>query len=333
MSVLAKISAVGHYVPESIIDNHYFSKFMDTNDEWIQQRSGIKQRRFASADQSPSDLAVKAVENAISRSNTGLQNTDMIIVATLSPEHYFPGTSAFVQRKLKLNGVPILDLRAQCSGFLYALTVANSLVVSGQCKKVLLIGVEVHSRGLDMSNRGRDCSVLFGDGAGAVIIERSPSPEHGMLAFELGGDGDHAEKLWVEFPTMKNSPTCTPADLEQGGLHPRMDGRFVFKNAVEKLPAVVNSTLSSLNLKPKDIDTFLFHQANLRINEKVAEIMQIPAEKCPYNIDRYGNCSAASIPILLSEQLEKGTIKKGSLVCMAGFGSGFTWGASVMRWL
>ncbi|MCX6116059.1 MAG: ketoacyl-ACP synthase III [Proteobacteria bacterium] len=332
MTHRAFISAVGHYVPERIVTNSELSKLMTTSDEWIQTRSGIKERRFAADHEAPSDLGVHAALNAAKQARTGLNDVDAIICASLSPEHYFPGTSSFIQSKLGLVGVPSFDLRAQCSGFIYGLSVANAMVTSGEFKKVLLIGVEVHSRGLDFTDRGRDCAVLFGDGAGAVIIESCPSPEHGFLKTKISADGRFADKLWVEFPTMKRTPIMTQSDLEAGGLHPKMDGKFVFKTAVEKLPQVIDSTLSSINLQTKDIDLFLFHQANLRINEFVAATMNLDKAKIPSNIEKYGNCSAASIPILLSEQMQLGTVKRGDLICIAGFGSGFTWGCSVIRW-
>lgn len=330
--VRSYISATGMYVPENVVTNEDLARLMDTSDEWIRQRSGIKERRHVTDGETPSDLAVKAAKRALEQAGLRPKDIDLLLVATLSPDHYFPGTSSFVQRKLGMETTPAMDLRAQCSGFIFGLSVANAMVVSGQYKRVLLVGAEVHSRGLDFTDRGRDMAVLFGDGAGAVIIERSPSEEHGIMNTVLHAEGEHAEKLWVQYPTMASSPHCPQSAIDEGGLHPKMDGKFVFKNAVIRLPQVINETLLPLHLTVKDVDHFLFHQANLRINEFVASSLSISEKNCPYNIDRYGNCSAASIPMLLDECVRSGRIQKGNLVCLAGFGSGFTWGASLMRW-
>jgi 3-oxoacyl-[acyl-carrier-protein] synthase-3 len=327
----AQIVGTGMCVPERIVTNGDLAKLMTTSDEWIQQRSGIRERRHVSDAEAPSDLALKATRRALEMARLKAQDIDLILVATLTPEHYFPGTSVFLQRKLGLETTPCLDLRAQCTGFIYGLSVAQAMITSGQYRRVLLVGAEVHSRGLDFTDRGRDTAVLFGDGAGAVILAASQDPERGVLNVALKAQGEHAEKLWVEYPAMTKSPHCSPQAIDDGGLFPRMDGKFVFKHAVARLPQIVGECLLPWNLKAQDIDWFLFHQANQRINEFVAGTLQVPLERCPSNIDRYGNCSAASIPILLDECLRAGKIKAGDLVCLAGFGSGFTWGAALVR--
>ncbi len=327
----ARIIGTGMCVPDRVVTNDDLSKVMTTSDAWIQQRTGIRERRHVIDGEAPSDLALTATKKALEMARLTPGDIDLILVATLSPEHYFPGTAIFLQRKLGLDATPCLDLRAQCTGFIYGLSIAQAMIVSGQYNRVLLVGVEVHSRGLDFTDRGRDTAVLFGDGAGAVVMEASQVPERGVLNVVLRAQGEHAEKLWVEFPTMAKSPNCTAEALAEGGLYPRMDGRFVFKHAVARLPEVVQACLRPWSLNVQDIDWFLFHQANLRINEFVAGSLGVSLDRCPSNIDRYGNCSAASIPMLMDECIRNGKIRSGDLVCLAGFGSGFTWGSALVR--
>jgi len=326
------ITGTGMCVPPRIVTNHDLEKLMDTSDEWIQQRSGITERRHVDPGTNPSDLAADACRKALDAAGLAVSDVDMMIVATLSPEHYFPGTGSFLHTKLGMQTTPVLEVRNQCSGFLYALSVGQLFVASGQYHRVIVVGVEVHSRALDLTTRGRDVAVLFGDGAGAVVLEASPRPEHGIMSVHLHTEGQHADKLWVEYPSLARNPFISPEVLEAGKVFPQMDGKFVFKNAVRRLPEVVQEALAAHHLKVADIDHFLFHQANLRINEFVAGQLGIPPEKCPSNIQRYGNCSAASVPILLDECVREKRIKPGDLVCMATFGSGFTWAGAVVRW-
>jgi 3-oxoacyl-[acyl-carrier-protein] synthase-3 len=330
--IRARVTGTGMCVPPRVVTNRDLEALMDTTDEWIQQRSGIKERRHVDEGTTPSDLAAAACEMALARAGRAATEVDLLITATLSPEHYFPGTASFVQRKLGMGSAPALDVRNQCSGFLYGLEVARSMIETGRYRRVLLCGVEVHSRALDMTTRGRDVAVLFGDGAGAVLLESEKDPERGVLWTALHADGRHAEKLWVQYPTLASAPHISPALVEEGGVYPKMDGKHVFKHAVQYLPEVIHESLAPLHLRPADVDLWLFHQANLRINEHVATLLGIPAAKCPSNIERYGNCSAASIPMLLHECVEAGRVKAGDLVAMAGFGSGFTWGSAVLRW-
>lgn len=327
-----KISGTGKCVPDRVVTNQDLEKIMPTNDAWIQQRTGIKERRYIADDQAGSDLAVLAAKNALSSANRSSSDVDLLIVATLTPEHYFPGTASVVHKKLNMGTAPSMDLRCQCSGFLYALNVGQLFVASGQYERVLVVGVEVHSRGLDFTERGRDVAVLFGDGAGAVLLEPSQSPEHGIMSIHLHSEGEHYDKLWVEYPTTARSPILSAQILDEGGIYPKMDGKFVFKNAVRRFPEVITEALVANYLKPKDIDHYLFHQANLRINEYVANSMGIPENRLPSNIQKYGNCSAASIPILLDECVREDQIRKNDLVCLASFGSGFTWACAVIRW-
>lgn len=328
----ARISGTGMFVPERVVTNHDLAQIMDTSDEWIVQRSGISERRYVDEGTGPSDLALKACERALAAADCQPEEVDLILVATLSPDHYFPGTSVFLQHKLGLTDTPAMDLRCQCSGFLYGLQTAQAFITSGTYRRVLLCGVEVHSRGLDFSTRGRDVTVLFGDGAGAVVLEPCEDPDRGILGIELHAQGEFAEKLWMPYPSMRQMPFITIDNFERGEVWPKMEGRFVFKHAVTRMPEVLNRLLSKLEIQPDDIDHFLFHQANLRINEAVMQHLQQPISKAPHNIERFGNCSSASIPMLLDEQVRTGRIKQGDRICMTGFGSGFTWGSAVIIW-
>lgn len=327
----ASITGTGMSVPDRVVTNFDLEKLMDTSDEWIQQRTGIVERRHVT-DEKPSDLALEASQKALKAASLEAKDLDMILVATLSPEHFFPGTSSWLQRKLGLNSTPCMDLRTQCSGFLFALSVAKDFVQAGTYRRVLVCGVEVHSSGLDMTTRGRDVSALFGDGSGAVIVERSDIPERGIMSCHLHSQGEYAEKLWIQGPTATQTPHVSAQMIDEGLCSPQMDGKFVFKKAVDALPKVINESLNHHNLTIKDIDHFFFHQANLRINEFVANAMQIPHQKVYANIQKYGNCSAASIPMLIDETYRAGKIKSGDLLCLAAFGSGFSWGSVIIRW-
>jgi 3-oxoacyl-[acyl-carrier-protein] synthase III len=330
----ARITGTGMYVPDRRVTNKDLEALMDTTDEWIRQRSGIVERRWIDEGQTPADLAEKAAREALRSASLEPGDIDCIVLATLSAEHEFPGTSFFLQERLG-GTTPCFDLRAQCSGFLYGLSVANSFVVSGQYRRVLLVGCEVHSTGIDVSTEGRDVAVLFGDGAGAVVVEANTDPDDasGILAVRLGAEGKYATKLWIEAPGSGFTPTRISHELIDRKAHfPRMEGRFVFKHAVNRMPEVLQQALDLAGVKREDVSLFLFHQANLRINEFVANALEIPASKLRNNIDRYGNCSAASIPMLLAEAERDGALRRGALVTLTGFGSGFSWASAVLRW-
>jgi 3-oxoacyl-[acyl-carrier-protein] synthase-3 len=308
---------------------------MDTSDEWIRQRSGIVERRHVDATETPVDLAEHAARRALDAAGVAADELDAIVLATLSPQHEFPGTSFFLHHRLGVPEIPCFDLRAQCSGFLYSLATADAFIRSGQMRRVLVVGCEVHSTGLEFSTRGRDTAVLFGDGAGAVVLEANGDPEDraGLLAIRMHAQGEHGKRLWIEAPGSSFYPTRISRELIDEGRHfPRMEGRFVFKHAVTRMPEVLGETLDAAGIKQDDVDLFLFHQANLRINEFVAQSLGIPAAKCPSNIERFGNCSAASIPMLLDEAVRSGRLLAGQLVAMTAFGSGFTWATAVARW-
>jgi 3-oxoacyl-[acyl-carrier-protein] synthase III len=331
----AKIVGTGMYVPERVVTNHDLEKLMDTSDEWIRQRSGIVERRHIDEGQTPADLAERAAKSALEAAGLEAGEIDGIILATLSPEAEFPGTSFFLHERLGLETTPCFDLRAQCSGFLYSLAAADSFIQSGHMRRVLVVGCEVHSTGIDLTTRGRDVAVLFGDGAGAVVVEANDDPEDraGLLATRMHAEGRHARKLWIEAPGSGFYPVRINKQLIDEARHfPRMEGRFVFKNAVTRMPEVLREALDAAGVKLDDVDHFLFHQANLRINEFVAGQLGIPPEKCPSNMERFGNCSAASIPMLLDEVRRDGRLQPGQLVAMTAFGSGFTWATAVMRW-
>ena len=327
-----RILGTGMAVPDHVVTNADLAKLMDTTHDWIVERSGIEQRRFVQGDETPSSLAEIACRQALNRADMTIDEIDCIVVASLSPEVYFPGTASFLQHRLGAGTKPAFDLRAQCSGFIYALSMARLMIASGQYKNVLLCGVDVHSRALDLTTRGRDTAVLFGDGAGALVLSATDNPETGVLGCFLHAQGEFADKLWLESPSNRQSPVMTHEDIDSGRMYPKMDGRFVYKHAITRLPEAVTEVLHHFHLSVPDVEHFIFHQANLRINEKVAEILQIPAHKCPSNIQRYGNCSAASIPLLLAELDAKHALKAGQLVCLAAFGSGFTWGSALIRW-
>jgi len=332
--VRAKITGTGMYVPERRVTNADLAALMDTSDEWIRQRSGIAERRWSLPGETPADLAETASRRALERAGLEPDEIDCIVLATLSAQAEFPGTSFFLQERLG-GTTPCFDLRAQCSGFLYGLSVARSFVVSGQYRRVLLVGAELHSTGIDVSTEGRDVAVLFGDGAGAVVVEANDDPDDlsDVLAIRLHAEGKYATKLWIEAPGSGHFPTRITHELIDRKAHfPRMEGRFVFKHAVSRMPEVLQEALDAAGVKREDVDLFLFHQANLRINEFVAGALEIPAARVRNNIERYGNCSAASLPILLAEAERDGALARGDLLALTGFGSGFSWASAILRW-
>jgi 3-oxoacyl-[acyl-carrier-protein] synthase III len=335
----ARILGTGSYVPPRAWKNDDLRSLMDTSDEWIQQRTGIKQRHWIENDSTTttSDLALEAAKRALADAKVDKSEIDMIILATLSPDHEFPGTACFLQAKLELPGIPALDVRQQCTGFLYGLSIAEQFIKTGAAKKVLLVGAEVHSKGIDKTTRGRDVAVLFGDGAGAVVLgateiaEGAKTPH--ILSTHLHADGRFAKELWVEYPSIAkpgDRQKCTPEDEYK--FYPQMNGKTVFLHAAKRMPEVLGEALQCQQLQISDVDLFVFHQANLRINEMVAKQMGIPEDKVFNTIDRFGNTTAATIPLGLDEAVKAGKLKPGMLVGSAAFGSGFTWGSALIRW-
>jgi 3-oxoacyl-[acyl-carrier-protein] synthase-3 len=334
MGLRAKIAGTGMYVPERVVTNAELAELMNTSDEWIQKRTGIHERHYIKPGQQPADLAYEASINALRAANLEAGQLDCIILATLSPQADFPGTSFFLQDLLDVGETPCFDLRAQCSGFVYGLAVANGFIQSRMYKRVLVVGCEVHSTGIDLTDAGRDVAVLFGDGAGAVVLEANDDEADpaGLIEIRLRAEGKNAKKLWIEAPGSGFTPVRITHELiEQRRHFPYMEGRLVFKHAVTRMPEVLLETLGAASLKIEDVDLFLFHQANLRINEYVMGQLEIPAEKCLNNIQKYGNCSAASIPMLLDEAVSSGRLSSGQLVSMTSFGSGFSWTSAIAR--
>jgi 3-oxoacyl-[acyl-carrier-protein] synthase-3 len=326
------ILGAGHYVPGKVVTNDDLSKLMNTSDEWIQQRTGIKERRFIEENGiGASDLAIPAAKMALERAKLTEKDVDAIIFATLSPDLNFPGSGVLLQHKMGMATVPALDVRNQCSGFLYSMSVADAWIRAGVYRHVLVVGAEVHSTGVEFTDRGRDVAVLFGDGAGAVVMGPSPSEDRGVLNVIIRSDGVGAHDLMVEAPASKFIPRLTKDMLDEGRHYPKMNGKQVFRWATEKMPEVAQQSLEAAKMSIDDIDLFIPHQANMRINQYVAMKLNLPQEKIVHNIDRYGNTTAATIPIGISESWAEGRLGEGARVLFAAFGAGYTWGAAVVR--
>ena len=332
----SKISGLGFYVPENVVTNDDLSKVIDTSDEWIQERTGIAERRYVVGDEdTTTTMGVKAARIAIERSGIDKDEIEFIVFATLSPDYYFPGPGVLVQRDLGLPTVGAIDVRNQCSGFVYGISLADQYIKTGMYKNVLVIGSELHSKGLDMTTRGRGVSVIFGDGAGAAVLTREENPDKGILSTHLHSEGQHAEELSLIAPGMGQRwvlDILKDNDPEDTSYYPYMNGQFVFKNAVVRFSEVIMEGLAKNQLQPADIDMLIPHQANLRISQFIQKKFGLSEDQVYNNIMRYGNTTAASIPIALTEAWEEGRIKDGDLVVLAAFGSGFTWGSVIIRW-
>lgn len=327
----AQILGVGHYVPTKVVTNDDLAKLMPTSHEWIVQRTGIEERRFIEESGiGASDLAVPAAKMALERAGKTVADIDAIIFATLSPDVCFPGSGCYLQDKLGANGCSALDVRNQCSGFLYSLSIADAWVRCGVHEHVLIVGAEVHSTGVEFTERGRDVAVLFGDGAGAALIGPSDDDNKGILSVKCHADGKGAEELWIPAPGSREIPRITHQMLEDGLHYPHMNGKQVFRWAVDKMPAVAREVLEDVGKTVDDIDLFVPHQANMRINQMVASGLKIPEHKVVHNIQRYGNTTAATIPIGLSESYAEGRLDD-AMVLMSAFGSGFTWAGAVVQ--
>lgn len=340
-----QVIGTGSYVPEHVVTNEALAtRFgMDTTDEWIQRRTGIEERRFAGAGDSTSDLGLYAAKRALDAAGLDASALDLIVFATLSPDHCFPGSGVFLQEKLGLPQqgitVPCLDVRNQCSGFLYGLSTAVAHIRAGMANTVLVVGAEIHSAAIDLSTRGRAVASLFGDGAGAVVLQAGTDPTRDVQAVTLHADGRYAYALHQKIWDMSQRPYIAVPDGGSGDgivppehLYAQMDGRLVFKHAVTRLSAAVEEQCRAQDVALDAIDLFVFHQANLRINQAIAAQLSIPLEKVPSNIERYGNTTAATLPILLDELVRDGRLKPGMRVLLGAFGSGFTWGTALMTW-
>ena len=327
-----EIISTGFHVPDNVVTNEELTQWWETSDEWIRERTGIEQRRWVDkGEEASSDLAVAATEQALERADMEASEIDAIVYATLSPDHFFPGSGVFLQRKLGFGRIPALDVRNQCTGFIYGLSVADAWIRMGQYRRVLLVGAEVHSTGLDYGPDGRDLGVLFGDGAGAVILGPTDD-DRGVLSTHLFSDGDGAEKLWLEGGGSAGYPRISPEQLDDGQHFAHMEGREVFKNAVVRMPESVQAALEANDLANDDIDLLIAHQANLRINEMVGRRLGLAEDQIYNNIQRYGNTTAATIPIAIHEAVEKGLLERGDLLILTAFGSGFTWASAAIRW-
>jgi 3-oxoacyl-[acyl-carrier-protein] synthase III len=327
-----RFAALGSYVPERIVTNADLTKMMETTDEWIQQRTGILERRWVKPGQTGTDLALEATRKALARAGWQPRDIEAIVYATLSPDCFFPGDGCFLQAKLGIPGVPALDVRNQCSGFIYGLSVADAWIRTGQYKRVLVVGAEVHSNGLDISNRGRDVSVIFGDGAGAALLEATDDPNSAVLSTHLHADGRFAKDLWTQSPGSARYPRLDHQTLEEGLHFPKMDGQKVFKHAIVAMPQAVREGLTKNNLTVRDIKVLIAHQANLRISEMVQRSLELRDDQVFNNIQRYGNTTAASIPLCLDEAIDARGVQRGDLVVLTAFGAGFTWASALVRW-
>lgn len=335
------IKGIGHYVPENVVTNDDLSKLMSTSDEWITERTGIKERRHRKnrndAEETTSYLGFKASQNALKMAGYTAKDIDFIVFATLSPDYYFPGCGVLLQEMMGCDTIGALDVRNQCSGFVYAMSVANAFIKAGQYKNILVVGAEIHSFGLDFSDEGRGVSVIFGDGAGAVILSASEEEGAGdILAFNMHSEGKYADELCTKFPGSKygwsDRMRLEPENVTNDEVYPIMNGNFVFKNAVTRFPETMMEALNSAGKTAEDLDLFIPHQANLRIAQFVQKTFNLPDEKLYNNIQKYGNTTAASIPLALSEAIAEGKIKRGDLVLLSAFGSGFTWGSILFEY-
>jgi len=380
MSYRSRILGIGMNVPARVVTNHELATKMETSHEWIVERTGIEERRWVT-DETGASMATAASKEAIERAGITPRDVDLIIYATLSPDFNFPGTGVFVQRALGLKEIPCLDIRQQCTGFIYGLSIADAYIRTGMFKHVLLIGAEIHSTGIDISTAGRDVTVLFGDGAGAVVLGRAENDEHILLSTHIHADGSEvhstgldistagrditvlfgdgagavvigratdeahvilsthihadgseAEILWTEYPASARHPRISAEAMAERKHYPMMNGKKVFKHAVTRMPQAIMEGMIANGLKLDDIDMVIPHQANLRINQMVAQMIGLPPEKMHNNIMKYGNTTAATIPILLAEAERSGRLERGMKVAMVAFGSGFTWGAAIVDW-
>lgn len=346
----SRVKGIGKYVPANLVTNQDLTKVMDTSDEWIRERTGIEERHYADrTGETTTTMGVKAAEIALERAGLKPSDIDFIVFATLSPDYYFPGCGVLVQRALKMREIGALDVRNQCSGFVYAISVADQFIRSGMYKRILVIGSEKHSFGLDFTTRGRNISVIFGDGAGAVILEATEDQNFGILSTHLHSDGESAELLamfnpgthanhWVDKDVAHFDEAqigdmfMSHSMIDDAQNFPVMDGPAVFKKAVVKFPEVIMEALAANGLATEDINLLVPHQANLRISQFVQQKLKLRDDQVYNNIQHYGNTTAASIPIALCEAWEKGLVKEGDLVCLAAFGSGFTWASALIRW-
>ncbi len=327
------ITGVGHYVPERVVTNDDLSKLINTTDEWITERTGIKERRFFTPGKDTvGSMGAAASRIAMERAGVSPKDVDLIVFATITPDYYFPGSGVLMQRELGMEGIGAIDIRNQCTGFIYGISIGDQFIKTGMYKTVLVVGAEIQSTAMDMSDDGRAIAVIFGDGAGAVVLRSSTEKDRGILSTHLHADGRFAEELIIKDPG-SSRPKRSYKEMEDlKDTFPYMNGSTVFKHAVVNLADTVGEALAANQLSKHDLDLLVPHQANYRITSYLQEKLELPKEKVVSNIHKYGNTTAASVPIALSEAWEEGRVKKGDLVCLAAFGSGFTWGSALVRW-
>ena len=328
----AYIAGVGFFVPPKIVTNHDLSKYMNTSDEWIRERTGIQERRFVEKGIGPSDLAIPATEQALESAGLSIGEIDFMIFATSTPDHYIPGSGCLLQDKMDFNEIGALDIRVQCAGFVYGLSIAEQYIKTGAFENILLIGAEVQTTAMELNDNGRDVSVIFGDGSGAVIISGTEE-DKGILSTHMHSEGKYLKELWMEAPASNaGMPRISPEDLEAGKQYLKMNGREVFRHAIVRFVEVIHECLEKNKLKVEDIDMLIPHQANLRITQMVQKKLGLNDDQVFSNIHKYGNTTAASIPIALTEAVNDGKISKGDKVVLASFGSGFAWASAIMKW-
>jgi 3-oxoacyl-[acyl-carrier-protein] synthase III len=330
--IRTRIVGTGCAVPERVVTNAELSQLMDTSDEWIRTRTGIEQRRWVREGETGAELSHRAADQALAMAGLRAGELDAIVYATCSPDHFIPGNGVFLQRLMGVPTIPAIDIRMACSGFIYALSVADAWIRTGEFRRVLVVGAEIQSTGMDVSTEGRNTAVIFADGAGAAVLIPSDQADHGLLAFDLHSDGTLAEMLWVDVPGSMYHPRVSHEQLDQGRQFVSMDGKEVFRHAVTRMPESVRASLAKANLAVSDISLLLPHQANLRISEMVQRKLELRDDQVYNNIQRYGNTTAATIPIMLDETLRAGRIKSGDVVVLTAFGAGFAWGSTVIRW-
>ncbi len=328
----SRILGTGFAVPDRVVTNAELSSLMDTTDEWIRTRTGIQERRWVTEGQSGADLALQASRRALEMAGLAPADLDAIVYATSTPDHYAPGNGVFLQRLLGVQPIPAMDIHQACSGFIYSLSVADAWIRVGLFRRILVVGAEIQSTAMDVSTQGRNTAVIFADGAGAVVLGAAEREGQGLLAFDLHSDGDHAELLWVDVPGCMYHPRITREHIDQGRHFLSMDGKEVFRHAVTRMPESVRAVLAKVDASPADLNLLLPHQANLRISELVQRELKLRDDQVYNNIQRYGNTTAATIPILLDECVRGGRLKDGDLLVMTAFGAGFSWGSVACRW-
>ena len=328
----ARFFGTGFAVPDRVVTNDDLAALMDTSDQWIRTRTGIQERRWVREGETGAGLAHQATLRALEAAGLAPRDLDLIVYATSTPDHFAPGNGVYLQRLLGMEHIPSIDIRNQCSGYVYALSVGDAFIQCGRFRRVLVVGAEVQSTGMDVSTRGRNTAVIFADGAGAVVLGPSDDEGRGILAFDLHGDGSYAEKLWVDAPGSMYHPRVSHEQLDEGRQFLQMDGKEVFRHAVERMPESVRAVLTATGHTTRDLKLLLAHQANLRISEMIQKTLQLRDDQIYNNIQRYGNTTAATIPIALDECVRSGRIEAGDIIALTAFGSGFLWGSALVRW-